>query len=52
MEVKKVSNLNRCMCHKVRNELDIIIVHAHFLRNLKTSNLKTTFFLDLRSSKK
>ena len=44
MKVKKVSNLNRYMCHEIRNEIDIIIVHAHFSRNLKTPSLKTSFF--------
>ena len=36
MKVKKVSNLNRKMCHEIRNELDIISVHAHFSRNRKS----------------
>ena len=31
------------MCHEIGNELDTIIIHAHFLRNLKTSKLKTFF---------
>ena len=31
MKVKKVSK-----CHEIRNELDTIIIHAHFLRNLKS----------------
>ena len=35
--------VSRWLCHEIRNELDIIIIHAHFLRNLKTSNLKTSF---------
>ena len=29
------------MFHEIRNELDIIIVHAHFSRNLKTSILES-----------
>ena len=39
-KVKKVSILNRSMCHEIGNELDTIIIHAHFLRNLETSKLK------------
>ena len=41
MKVKKVSNLNRYICHEIRDELDTFIIHVHFLRNLKTSKLKT-----------
>ena len=35
MKVKNVSILNRHMCHKIGNELDTIIIHALFSRNLK-----------------
>ena len=42
MKVKEVSNLNRYMCHEIRNESDTI-THANFLRNLKTSKLETFF---------
>ena len=35
------------MGHEIRNELDIIFIHAHFSRNLKTSILKASFFLRL-----
>ena len=41
MKIKKVSNLNRYICHEIRNELDTFIIHVHFLRNLKISKLKT-----------
>ena len=35
MKVKTVSILNRHMCHKIGNELDTIIIHALYSRNLK-----------------
>ena len=43
MKVIKVSNLNRYMSHEIRNELDIIIIHTQFSRNLKKLKLKTFF---------